>query len=212
MINQVYVDHVERAGGIALLIPPRPDADAEFVDAVLSRVDGLIVSGGGDIDPALFGQEPHPASHAPQVDRDVTELALVASAVERDLPMLGICRGIQVMAVVAGGTIEQHVPDRVGGNAHSPVAGRFGSHPVRVAGHSRLGRVLGESLDVPTHHHQAVATHPGYVAVAWHADDTIEAIEAEESAHARFRCGVQWHPEESGDNRIFQELVRAAHD
>jgi putative glutamine amidotransferase len=123
------------------------------------------------------------------------------------MPVLGICRGMQVMAVAAGGTLVQHLPDEVGHDGHAPTHGAYARHPVRVRAGSRLGALLGDEVDVPTYHHQSVREHPGYIASAWAEDGTIEALE---DAVARFRLAVQWHPEVGSDPRLFSGLVAAA--
>ena len=128
-------------------------------------------------------------------------------ALEADVPVLGVCRGMQVMAVAAGGVLDQHLPDLVGSDTHSPEPGVYGRHEVRIDPSSRLGRVLGERVDVATYHHQGVGTHPGLAATAW-ADDGL--LEAFEDADAVFRIGVQWHPEVGDDPRLFEALVAAA--
>lgn len=209
VVPQAYIDHVQRAGAIAVVIPPRADADDEFVDAVLSRVDGLILTGGVDVAPELYGQDRHATVQASRPDRDVTDIAFARHTAERDIPLLGICRGMQVMAVAAGGALEQHTPDRVGHQGHSPTPGRYAWHTVSTDPTSRIGQRLDSRMSVPTHHHQSVLTHPGYRASAWADDATIEAIEYDD---ARFRVGVQWHPEVSEDNRLFVSLVTAARE
>jgi putative glutamine amidotransferase len=143
----------------------------------------------------------------PRPDRDDLELALVEAAAAADLPLLGVCRGMQVMAVASGGALEQHLPDVVGHAGHCPAPGQYGTHAVRLGEGSVLRQVLGEQVDVPTYHHQGVRDHPGYVATAWADDGVVEAIEA---PSARFRVGVQWHPEVGSDPRLFEALVRAA--
>ena len=129
-----YVTKVERAGGIAVLIPPRVDADAEMARAVISRLDGLILAGGADVEPGRYAAHPHASVQEARPDRDAFELALAAVTKQLDTPVLGICRGMQVMAVAAGGTLEQHVPDRVGHEDHSPRSVDYGSHSVRTVG------------------------------------------------------------------------------
>ncbi len=140
------------------------------------------------------------------VDED-SELAIARATAEVDLPVLGICRGMQVMAVAAGGLLEQHVPDRVGHDEHSPGPATYGSHPVRTVEGTRIARILGEQVDVPSYHHQSVLTHPGYEACAWADDGTLEAME---DPTASFRLAVQWHPEVGTDPRLFRALVEAA--
>ncbi|GAA4413804.1 gamma-glutamyl-gamma-aminobutyrate hydrolase [Fodinibacter luteus] len=207
-----YVAHLERAGAVVVVLPPRPDADDELADAVLGRLDALVIAGGADVQADRYDAEPHPTSQPPRPDRDEWELALARVSAERDLPVLGICRGMQVMAVAAGGGLVQHVPDVVGHDAHCPLPGEYTSHPVTPVAGARLAELLGTgSLDVPTYHHQAVRpeTLEGtrYRPSAWHADGTLEAME---DPSARFRLAVQWHPEAGHDTRLFDALVDAA--
>ncbi len=215
VIPRMYLAHVERAGGLPIVLPP-PDpalvggegALGALAAAVLERVDGLVIAGGADVGASRYAARPHPSSQAPRPDRDAWEIALVDEAGERDLPLLGICRGMQVMAVAAGGTLDQHLPDAVGSAEHLPAPGVYASHPVRAAAGSRLAAILGtDELPVPTYHHQGVATHPGYVPTAWHPDGTLEAME---DVGAAFRIAVQWHPEAGEDGRLFEALVAAA--
>jgi putative glutamine amidotransferase len=207
LIPHRYVAKVEEAGGVALVIPPRLDADAGWAVDVLGRLDGLILAGGVDVEPVRYGQEPHSSIQAARRDRDAAELSLAVASGRTGLPVLGICRGMQVMAVAAGGVLEQHIPDRVGHSGHSPSPGVYGEHEVRIELSSRLGTILGPSIEAPSYHHQAVVSHPGYVASAWDpADGTLEAME---DSAARFRLAVQWHPEVSDDVRLFTALVAA---
>jgi putative glutamine amidotransferase len=207
LVPHRYVRHVEEAGAIAVVIPPRPDADDATARELLGRLDGIVLAGGVDVAPELYGDERHPTVQASRPDRDRTEIAITRACVQLDLPLLGICRGMQVMAVEAGGLLEQHVPDRVGHDEHSPQPAVYGSHVVRTVDGTRVAQVLGEEVDVPSYHHQSVLTHPGYVASAWAADGTLEAMEA---PGARFRLAVQWHPEVGADPRLFEALVAAA--
>jgi putative glutamine amidotransferase len=201
-----YVAKVERAGGIAVLVPPRADADAEMALAVISRLDGLILAGGADVEPQRYAAAPHPMVQEARPDRDAFELALAAVTQEWDTPVLGICRGMQVMAVAAGGTLEQHVPDRVGHDDHSPAPGVYGSHDVRTVEGTMVAALLGQQVVIPSYHHQSVFSHPGYVPAAWAQDGTLEAME---QAGSRFRVAVQWHPEAGQDTRLFEALVQA---
>lgn len=208
LVPHKYVAKVEEAGGIAVLIPPRLDADADWAAQVLARVDGLILAGGVDVEPARYGELPHAAVQASREDRDAAEMSLASCSEQADLPVLGICRGMQVMAVAAGGTLEQHLPDRVGHNRHSPGPATYGEHAVRIDPVSRLAGILGTSVRVPTYHHQAVTSHPGYVATGWDPDD--DTLESMEDPDARFRIAVQWHPEVSDDGRLFDALIQAS--
>ena len=201
-----YVRHVEQAGAIALLVPPRADADEDLARAVLDRLDGLILAGGADVAPSRYGATPHPRVQEPRPDRDALELALAAASRAVGLPALGICRGMQVMAVEAGGTLEQHVPDRVGHDRHSPRPGVYGEHPVRTVPGTRLARLIGDQEVTASYHHQSVLAHPGYVPAAWADDGTLEAMEDPGTA---FRLAVQWHPETGQDARLFEALVAA---
>ena len=139
-------------------------------------------------------------------DRDAFELALAAVTREWDTPVLGICRGMQVMAVAAGGTLEQHLPDLVGHDEHSPAPGVYGSHSVRTVEGTTVSALLGQEVVIPSYHHQSVSSHPGYLPAAWAPDGTLEAMEHTAS---RFRLAVQWHPEAGPDDRLFSGFVQA---
>jgi putative glutamine amidotransferase len=209
MIPHSYVRKVEEAGGIAVLIPPRLDGDESLVHDLLVRLDGVIIAGGVDVAPELYAADRHPSVQASRPDRDAMEIAIARRAAEADLPVLGICRGMQVMAVAAGGSLEQHVPERVGHHDHAPAPATYGSHPVHLVEGTRTASILGDLVDVPSYHHQSVVGHPGYTASAWAPDGTLEAME---DATARFRVAVQWHPEEGDDPRLFEALVAAARE
>jgi putative glutamine amidotransferase len=187
-----------------VLLPP---ADPAYAAAVLGRVDGLVVAGGADVDPASYAQQPHPAAGGWRPDRDAWELALVEAARELTVPVLGVCRGMQLLAVASGGVLEQHLPDVVGHEHHSPGGPDFGDVAVRVSPGSRTGSLVGEALTVTCHHHQAVTAHPGLEAVAWADDGTVEAVEAPGDW---FCVGVQWHPETTADVGLVAGLVAAA--
>jgi putative glutamine amidotransferase len=207
LVPHRYVRQVEDAGGIAIVIPPRPDADDGTALEIVERLDAVILAGGVDVAPELYADERHASVQASRPDRDSTELAIARATAGADLPVLGICRGMQVMAVAAGGLLEQHVPDRVGHDEHSPAPATYGNHAVRTVAGTRLAEILGEEADVPSYHHQSVLTHPGYEASAWADDGTLEAME---DPDAFFRLAVQWHPEVGTDPRLFRALVEAA--
>lgn len=213
VLPRMYLDHVARAGGIPVILPPGDDAltdseaDARALE-VLGRIDGLILAGGADVQASRYAALPHPTSQAPRPDRDAWELALARVSGETGIPVLGVCRGMQIMAVANAGTLDQHLPDTVGTDLHLPTAGAFARHTVQVAAGSRLADVLATvALDVPTYHHQGVATHPGYTATAWTADGVVEAFE---DPQACYRLAVQWHPEAADEPALFQSLVAAA--
>jgi putative glutamine amidotransferase len=210
LIPHAYVRHVAEAGGLAVLIPPLPaGATPDDVREVLSRVDGLVLAGGGDVDPGRYGADPHPSVQAPRPQRDESELDLARLSGESGLPVLGICRGMQIMAVAAGGDLVQHLPDILGNDSHSPAPAVYGTHEVRIEPGTRLGKVLGDRVEVAHYHHQGVGRHPGLKSTAWTDDGLLEAFE---DADAPFRIGVQWHPEQGEDPRLFEALVEAALD
>jgi gamma-glutamyl-gamma-aminobutyrate hydrolase PuuD len=201
-----YVDAVERAGGRPVLIPPSEDG----IDETLAALDGIVFSGGADVDPALYGAEAHPETDSPQARRDAGEMALLRAALERDLPTLAICRGFQLLNVVRGGDLIQHLPEQVGNDVHKNVPGEFAEHPVEVKAKTRLAEIVGERSDVTSHHHQAVGRiGDGLVECAWAADGTLEAMEDPER---RFALGVQWHPEAAEDQALFDALVAEARE
>lgn len=198
-----YVRQVSGAGAVPVLLPPIA-GDVE----VLDRLDGLVVAGGADVDPARYGADRSPRTGPPAADRDEAELALLAAAVERDLPVLAVCRGLQLLTVLRGGTLVQHLPDVVGSDVHVPAPGTYGNNAVRVAPGSRLAGLLGTEAVWSCHHHQAVEVlGDGLTATAWAEDGTVEAAELE---GARFVLGVQGHPEVGDDARLFAGLVDAA--
>jgi putative glutamine amidotransferase len=203
VLPATYARSVERAGGVPVLLPPGP---SDAAAAVVARLDGLLISGGADVDPSRYAAEPHARTTSWRDDRDAWELALLDAA-PAGLPVLGICRGMQVMAVHAGGTLEQHVPDVVGSDRHSPGGAEFGDVGVDVLPGTRLARAIGDHGEVRCHHHQAVRDHPGFVPAARASDGTLEAME--DPGH-RFRLAVQWHPETRDDAGLFRALVDAA--
>jgi putative glutamine amidotransferase len=208
LLPSEYARAIEAAGGVPVLLPPT-EPYAEAARAVVARLDGLVISGGADVDPARYDSATHPETARPRPDRDAWELALLDAAAEAEIPTLGICRGMQVMAVHAGGHLDQHVPDLVDHERHNPGADRFGTTPVKVATGSRLAALVGDEVTVSCHHHQSVQDHPGFTAVAWADDGLLEAIE--DPAHP-FRLAIQWHPEHDPDVGLFAGLVAAASD
>lgn len=204
LIPASYVDAVERAGGRPLVVPPSGDSVEETLDVL----DGIVFSGGNDVDPARYGAEPHPETDAPLRERDEAELALLTGALERDMPVLAVCRGSQVLNVALGGDLVQHLPERVGHDRHRHTPGTFADHDVTVDPESRLGAVLGDRAPVKSHHHQGYGRiGEGLVEVAWADDGTVEGLEA---TGKRFALGVLWHPEEGEDFALFQALVEQA--
>jgi putative glutamine amidotransferase len=212
LIPFTYVNAVRRSGGRPVLLPP--GGDPAEAAATVADLDGLIVSGGGDVDPARYGAAPHPETGAPNRERDGWELALLDAALADGTALLAVCRGIQLLNVVRGGTLHQHLPQVVGNEEHAGPPCGFGRHLVRVGTGGTLGRVLaggGEEvwLDAPTHHHQGIdRIGDGLVATAWAADGTVEGLEV--AGRPGFAVGVQWHPEEGDDPRLFEALVTAA--
>jgi putative glutamine amidotransferase len=200
-----YASSIEAAGGIPVLLPPVDDPAAAA--SVLRRLDGLVVCGGADVDPERYGQAAHEQTSGWRPDRDTWELALLEAAAERMLPTLGVCRGMQLMAVHAGGALEQHLPDRVGHSRHSPGGAEYGSVLVRTVAESTVQRLVGDDFLARCHHHQAVASHPGYEVAARAADGTVEAME---TVDRPFWLAVQWHPETEHDRGLFRGLVAAA--
>jgi gamma-glutamyl-gamma-aminobutyrate hydrolase PuuD len=200
-----YADAVAGAGGVPLLLPPA-DLGAAGAAAAIDALDGLVLAGGADVDPARYGAERDPNTTAPRADRDSWELALVRRALATDLPILAICRGMQLLAVASGGTLIQHLPDVVGNDAHCPQLGAHGRHEVRIAT-GKLLTALGARATVATHHHQAVdLLGADLAAVGWAVDGTVEAIE---HATATWVLGVQWHPEAHDGAALFAAFVQA---
>jgi putative glutamine amidotransferase len=213
MLPMTYVKAVHETGGRAVLITPDdPDTD------VLESLDGILFSGGGDVDPAYWGAEPHPETDIDPA-RDSSELMLMKAALELDLPILGICRGMQVMAVAAGGTLHQHLPDVIGHEGHRAAPGTdplaadasaYGRHDVVVKPGSQAYALFGPRLTVNSFHHQAVDDPGTFTPVGWCPDDRV--IEIIEDPALTFAIGVQWHPERTADLRLFAALAEAAAD
>jgi putative glutamine amidotransferase len=199
-----YVRAVEHAGGRPLVVPPSEDG----LEETLEVLDGLILSGGGDLDPDLYGAAAHTETDMPQRDRDAAELRLLQAALERDLPVLAVCRGSQLLNVARGGDLVQHLPDELGHERHKHEPGQFSDHDVRVDPDSRVGALLGEHAPVKSHHHQGYGRiGDGLREAAWADDGTVEALEDPEK---RFAVGVLWHPEEGEDFALFRALVDEA--
>jgi putative glutamine amidotransferase len=206
-----YVTEVRRAGALALMAAPEPEL-VDDPDELLHRLDGLIVSGGVDVDPACYGAEPHPETKGCTPERDAFEIALIRRAAELDMPVLGICRGMQVLNVAFGGTLIQHLPDTFGHEDHRRVPGNFdeADHDVRLVPDSLAAAAAGELLHTTkSHHHQGVdAVGDGLIVTGTSAiDDLVEAVELPDR---RFVLGVQWHPEADERSRIIGALVQAA--
>jgi putative glutamine amidotransferase len=204
LIPLEYVSAVERAGGRPLLIPPSEDGIPETLDVL----DGIVFSGGADVDPTMYGANAHPETDSPQAKRDAGELALLTAALERDLPTLAICRGFQLMNVARGGDLVQHLPEEVGHEDHKQVPGSFTEHAVEVREGSRLAQIVSGRSDVASHHHQGLGRlGEGLVETAWAHDGTLEGLE---DPALRFAIGVQWHPEMGEDGALFEALVEEA--
>jgi putative glutamine amidotransferase len=208
-----YITAIQRAGGLALMIPPDPHLIQSPHEA-LDRIDGLILAGGADIDPSFYGAERHPATNGTVLARDRVELALTRAAVDRDMPVLGICRGMQLINVAFGGTLLQHVPDEVGHDHHRRRLGTFdgADHDVHLKAGSLAALAAGEEVHVTlSHHHQCVETlGQGLEVTGFSAlDELPEAIEAPQR---RFVLGVQWHPEADDYSRVIDALVQQARD
>jgi len=204
LIPYMYVQALDRAGARPLLVPPSDDGVEETLDAL----DGLLLSGGADLDPESYGAEAHPETTGVRPDRDRSELALLEGALARDMPVLAVCRGFQVLNVARGGDLVQHLPEVVGHEEHRAVPGVFSEHPVRIEGRSLLGGLLGDRAPVQSHHHQGLGqVGKGLREVAWADDGTVEAVE---DPSRRFAVGVLWHPEAGEDARLFEALVAEA--
>ncbi len=211
LLPRNYVDAVQRAGGLALLIPPDPALVGD-PDEILDLLDGVLLAGGSDVDPGAYGAEFHAETKGTVPERDDFEIALARRAMERDIPFLGICRGMQVMNVAAGGTLLQHLPERYGHHEHRRNVGTFdgADHDVRLEAGSLAARAAGEELhSTKSHHHQGVdAVGAGLVVTGWASVDELpETIEAPGKA---FALGVQWHPEADETSRVIAAFVEEA--
>jgi len=203
LLHRVYVDCVVAAGGIPVLLPPVSDA----YDRLVSTVDGLVLTGGADVEPARYGHEPHPATYT-RPNRDAFEFGLFEAALKARVPVLGVCRGLQVMSVALGGTLTQHLPESAGSAEHQPAPGTFGTSTISLSDGSRAAAILGPETKGSCYHHQAIdRLGTGLEPTGWAADGTVEAAEMP----GDFVLGVQWHPEQdTGDVRLFQALVEAS--
>jgi len=206
LVPAAYVRAIELAGGRPLLVPPSLDA----IEETLDRLDGLVFSGGSDLDPELYGQESHPETNGIVQERDHAEIALLRAALERDMPVLAICRGSQVLNVALGGDLVQHLPEVIGDEKHKHTPGQFADHDVDLVPDTRLHDILGEHAPVKSHHHQGYGKLGEGLREAARAEDgTIEALE---DPDRRFALGVLWHPEAGEDFALFDALVNEARD
>ena len=211
LLPRSYIEAVQRAGGLAVMLPPDPESQGD-PDDVLDLVDGLILAGGADVDPANYGRGPHRETRHTVPERDAFEIALARRALERDLPLLGVCRGMQLMNVATGGTLLQHLPESHGHHEHRRRAGTFdgADHDVRLAEGSLAARAAGETIHgTKSHHHQGIdEVGEGLQITGWATlDDLPEAVEVPEN---RFALGVQWHPEADDRSRLVAALVAEA--
>ena len=199
-----YVRAVERAGGRALLVPPSDGGIEETVEVL----DGIVFSGGSDLGPGTYGHDPHPETKGVLEERDRAELALLHGALERDMPVLAVCRGSQILNVGLGGDLVQHLPDVVGHDEHKHTPGEYADHDVTLERGTRLGALLGDHAPVKSHHHQGFGRIGLGLREAAHAEDgTVEALE---DPARRFALGVLWHPEAGADTRLFEAFVEEA--
>jgi putative glutamine amidotransferase len=204
LVPHDYVRMVEQAGGRPLVVPPSEEA----VEETLGALDGIVFSGGADLDPGLYGAAAHEATDVPRTDRDAGELALLRAALERDVPTLAVCRGSQLLNVARGGDLVQHLPEVVGHERHKHLPGTFSDHGVDVRAGTRLASLLGDRAPVKSHHHQAFGRiGEGLIETAWAEDGTLEGLE---DPARRFVVGVLWHPEAGEDQALFEALVDEA--
>ena len=199
-----YLHAIKRAGGRALLVPPSEEA----IDETLDALDGVVFSGGADLDSQLYGQEVHPETKGVVAERDRGELALLQAALARDMPVLAVCRGVQVLNVALGGDLVQHLPEVVGHENHKHTPGEYADHDVTVEPDTRLSSLIGDRAPVKSHHHQGLGRlGEGLRESARAEDGTLEALE---DPSRRFALGVLWHPEAGEDMRLFEALVEEA--
>jgi putative glutamine amidotransferase len=212
LLPHEYIVAIQRGGGLALMVPPDARLE-ENPGELLDLVDGLVLAGGSDIDPGTYGDDPHPATNGTVPERDRAEVALARAAVARGMPVLGICRGMQLLNVAFGGTLNQHLPEEIGHEEHRRHPGSFddSDHDVELLAGSLAATAAGEELHaVKSHHHQGVAEIGEGLAVTGFS--TLDRIpEAIEAPSKRFVLGVQWHPEADERSRLIAALVAAAH-
>jgi gamma-glutamyl-gamma-aminobutyrate hydrolase PuuD len=202
LVPAAYVDAVVSAGGQPVLLPPSPEPET-----VLSRLDALVLAGGADVGPDRYGVEATARTVDVRSDQDAAELALLADALDRNLPVLAVCRGLQLMAVLRGGSLHQHLPEVPAHSDHGAHGGSWSEHPVRLTAGTVLCSALGtERTVVNSGHHQGVAD-PGDLVVCARSPDGL--VEGAELAGHRFAVGVQWHPEMIGQTALFEALVAA---
>lgn len=199
-----YVTAVIRASGAPVVVPPAPVP----AEAVLEPLSALVVTGGPDVDPSLYGADPHPMTSSPSEARDEWEISLIRTALEEDIPLLCVCRGLQVLNVALGGTLHQHLPDVLGSDDHRPMPGQTARNAISIEGDTAVAAILGTRTEALCHHHQGIDRLGRRLRAVGFADDgTIEAVEV---SGQEFAVGVQWHPEfDSGDDRLFVALVQA---
>jgi len=204
LIPYNYVEAIEQAGGRALLVPPAEEGVEETLDAL----HGLLFSGGADLDPSTYGADAHPETKETRLERDRFELALLEAALARDMPVLAVCRGSQVLNVARGGDLVQHLPDVIGNDRHKHTPGVFADHDIRIEPESTLGSLVGGHAPVKSSHHQGYGRiGRGLREVAWADDGTVEGLE---DPAKRFAVGVLWHPEAGEDAALFESLVEQA--
>jgi putative glutamine amidotransferase len=209
MVQRAYPAAVQRAGALALTLPP-DEAVVDSPDLLLDRVDGLLLAGGADVDPGSYGADRHPETGVTWPERDRFEIALARRAIERQIPVLGACRGMQILNIALGGTLHQDLPGVIGTDVHRHTPGVFGDHEVRLEPGSLAARAIGgERTLVKSHHHQGLADlGEGLVASGWSTDDQL--VEAVEMRGEPYVLGVLWHPEQDEASRVIASLVEAA--
>ena len=202
MLPANYPVAIRKAGGIPILL-----TEGDNVESLLDRLDGIIIAGGRDIDPSRYGEEPHERTNDIRPEQDSWESSLIASAIERDLPMLCVCRGHQLLSVERGGRLHQHLPETPGHQKHGASAGNWSHHPVKIEESSLLASVIGTDTIANSGHHQGVADVGDLTVVARTEDGLIEAVELPD---ASFLLSMQWHPEMIDQTKVFDALIEAA--